>query len=138
MDQQVMAYYKNRRLRWHIKVMVHFFYIALNNAHISYRELNNLTIKECPFLDFIMEVICDLAPPKPTPMRPEVGIHTPIERGMEPKECKTKKDHRRACYVCKKKTGTRCKECDVFLHINTELTGKTCWSQHHKCSFEDA
>ena len=121
MDQQVSAYYKNRR----------------NYAHINWRDLNKKTIKGAPFLDFLMEVIADLAPSRPAPARPTVGIHTPMERGMEPKGCKTKKDHRRMCVVCKRKAGTWCKECNVFLHINTELTGKTCWSAFHGGAQDD-
>ena len=138
MDQQVMAYYKNRRLRWHIKVMVHFFYIALNNAQINYRDLTKQTMVECPFLDFlILEVIADAACDAPVAQRPDAGTHTPMMHGTEPKRAPgepPKKQQRRRCKECGEKCTTWYKECKayIYLHINTVTTGKTCWSDHHQ------
>lgn len=125
MDQQVSAYYKNRRLRWHLKVLVHFFYIALNNAHITWRDHQKITIKQSPFLDFLMEVMV-------TPGMSKRAVHTPMGRGMESKGNKTKFDHRRTCVQCRKKTNVWCSHCKVFLHINTVNTDYTCWSDHHQ------
>ena len=39
MDQLVALHNANRRLRWHVKVILHFSRIALANAYITWRDV---------------------------------------------------------------------------------------------------
>ena len=66
-------------------------------------------------------------------------MHIPWQRGQKVSGSSTfpfgnRKEtdkHRGPCVVCKKRTSTKCMQCNVWLHIHTLTTGKTCWGDHH-------
>ena len=132
MDQTVAYYYKNRRFRWHVKIMVHLFYISMQNAHITYRELAGKTKRQLPFLKFIQEVCTELQPPPPKLHAKYGHVHTPTIVKNLPQGKKGWKDMRRHCKECTKRTTMYCKECEVYLHCDV-LNGETsCWSDWHE------
>ena len=45
MDQQVAYFYRKPMMKWHLKVFYHLTLIALNNAHITYLETNDIPKK---------------------------------------------------------------------------------------------
>ena len=141
MDQQVGVYYKNRRLRWPVKTVVHLMYIALTNAHVSYVSLMTQT----PLLAFIEAVIEELAPATGTDRdmaqaHSQTKTHTPITGTLTANtdkntgnSCTEKmtRGNRGHCRVCKGNVSTRCKECQQWLHIESYSNKKKCWSTWH-------
>ena len=68
-------------------------------------------------------------------------MHIPWQRGQKVNTAGTntfqfgkrreKDKNRGKCVVCANRTSTKCMQCDVWLHIHTLTTGKTCWGDHH-------
>jgi hypothetical protein len=146
MDQQVAAYYKGRRFRWHIKLFIHILYMALHNAHVTYMDINKLTIKKCPLLVFLLEIIDEL---HPIIIR-DGGVgaggesavgghrHTPMQQGRAPRvkgqklveSCRL----RGVCKQCKNhkaRSSFWCVQCNVYLHIASVESPHDCWAKWH-------
>ena len=163
MDQQVACYYRNTRLRWHLKVFIHLMFICMHNAHVSYMDLHGLTVGDLPLLKFIRLVVDELKPKRAeddaapgtstrkTPKRG--GSHTPCTMGPKPKKDKTAtplafcqqtptppeaQRPRWHCKVCHAYSSTWCAECNVVLHLNTTNSNKTCWSDFHTTDHSDS
>ena len=152
MDQMVGAYYRNTKHRWHVKLMLHIAYIALNNAHITYLDLTKQTRKHMPFLDFLLAVVEELKPQaakkkKQTPTKGECSgadTHTPLytygkapplreKTAWSTRPEKEKRWFGRRCVVCgHTKSRFKCIECGVFVHVHDEESGRECWAIHHK------
>jgi hypothetical protein len=155
MDQQVACYYRNTRLRWHIKVFVHLMFICMHNAHVTYMDLHGIVVDDLPLLTFIRTVVDELKPPPRKASkrrRPKRGgCHTPSTMGPKVKaagrpsgqpstyqaipEGERQRWH---CVVCNSYTSTWCKECDAVLHLNTTNSKKTCWSDFHATEGSDS
>ena len=142
---QVACCYRNCRYHWHVKTILHIFGIATMNAYITYLDLARKTRQEYRYLDFLLGVINELKPPTPAPIAP-TRVHTPIQPGRAPvvkrkadeekKVFDTQKKHedrrkRMACRECGSSTINGCLECDIPLCVNTTLSEKNCWSDHH-------
>ena len=80
----------------------------------------------------------------PSQKATSLTAHTPTTRGRKPPSVssrttfpfmnvKEKDRGRNKCKTCKQNTTTWCKECDVYLCIDTTETGKACWSEYHAC-----
>jgi hypothetical protein len=162
MDQQVACYYRNSRLRWHVKVFVHFMFIALHNAHVSYMDLRGFTVKTMPLLVFVRAVVDELKPKaergKARSKAKRGGTHTPCTMGPQPRSSKPprvrlgdvpvraveektaieKKRPRWHCKVCNQYASTWCDECDTILHLNTTNSKKSCWSDFHSNDKSDS
>ena len=146
MDQQVAVYYRNCRLRWHLKLFVHFMHITLHNAHITFREMEkkeNMT--RLDFLELwvagVVERVdrervaaggMERGDTKHTPFSwGKTG--TPLERGCLGGRKEKERKHGR-CVVCSSSVTTMCQTCQCWLHIDIHRSQngpKTCWSQHH-------
>jgi hypothetical protein len=147
---QALSYYrmKTKTKRWQAKIYVHFFFVALVNAHVLFRA----DLPDTPgapakkqrgyyLIDFLLMVIEDLLPPRlfatatapprttpaPTPGTPEprTVIHTPIQRYSE-----NQGDNRGHCKICKRKSVWRCNECNVTLCLIAH-GDENCWKLHH-------
>ena len=81
MDQMVAAYYKNRRLRWHLKVMIHIFYIATFNTYTTWRDLNRVDGKLPPtgLLDFLEKLLHHFQGKEAQERADQAQGHTPME-----------------------------------------------------------
>ena len=136
MDQKVGTYYRNSRYRWHVKCLLHIFYISLNNAHITYLELTKQTTTKYPLKTFYKAVIAEWIAKQgrrrpPTPSKTHKH-HTPTMLGRRPTGvARDPKRDRTSCRECQAQCYAWCAECEVPLHINTVHTGKTCWSDFH-------
>ena len=149
MDQQVGVYYKNRRLRWPVKTVVHLMYIALTNAHVSYVSLTS----PIPLLDFIMAVISELKPAGRDRGTAQAHsratkTHTPITGNLQ-KDTDHVEDgtllsgsqtrgNRGKCKVCRGNVPNKCKECGVWLHLESYSNQKKCWSTYHSHPSSDS
>ena len=131
MDQTVSYYYKNRRFRWHLKIMVHLFYICLQNAHITYRDLSLKTKAQLPFLKFVLAVCDELAPADKLQGK-QGHTHTPTILSNPSQGKPGYKDVRAACKQCRKRTTIYCKQCKVHLHCDVEKGTTSCWSDWHQ------
>ena len=141
MDQMVGSYYRNTKFKWPVKLMLHVAYIALNNAHVTYLDLNKQTRTDLPFLDFVLKVIKDLKP-KPAHARKfptqstALHVHTPqymYRPGTLAGKKPTKRWFGHKCSECKtNSTRHKCVECNVWLHIHDDEVGYTCWASHHQ------
>ena len=150
MDQVVAAHYGNRRFRWHIKMFVHLAYIALQNAHVCWRQLNKKTLTpSAGFLAFILAVVDEFTESMAVKNKVVVArcTHTPATHGaarspassptvgLRSPSNKSKRQRRTRfhCKQCHVYTSYWCVECDVHLHIHTaESSSKTCWSDWHR------
>ena len=142
MDQMVMCYYRNTRLRWHVKVMYHVMLMALTNAHISYLTITEQTNKQCTYLMFMTLVLDEFRKSgKHTRTRIIGDTHTPCKKGRKPREAiagqrfeagKHKQKNRTNCIVCKSYIETWCMECNQHMHIVTQQSGKNCWVLFHQ------
>jgi hypothetical protein len=165
MDQQVACYYRNTRLRWHIKVFIHLMFICMHNAHVSWMDLHGLVVGDLPLITFIRMVVDDLKPaPIPRAARDRRtpksgGYHTPCTLGPKKRTVSpgrpaaanptrtgtanhdtVPEGHRMRwkCQICRNYAATWCAECDVVLHINTSNSNKTCWSTFHSTDKSDS
>jgi hypothetical protein len=143
MDQVIGCYYRNSRFRWHVKIMLHMFYMCLMNAWVTYRDLNPPDIK-IPMYDFAKQVVSELSAKLG---RVAVNLvapgdhHTPWWKGTDPDRAKSnvtafggKVDRGRGrarCKMCQTNTKFRCKECNVALCVATPFNGGTCWTDWH-------
>ncbi len=152
-DQRLSYYWPHiRTVKWTVRVLIHFFYVAVLNAHILFKEHNSLIRghQNYTFLSFcktLMRQCASYGPqivptPRMLPFRPHrltselersTGIHTPVHVRCLPAE----ESHsgaanycRRICAVCKKTSSFMCKQCQVGLHIRMDGIDN-CWEQHH-------
>jgi hypothetical protein len=142
MDQVIGCYYRNARFRWHVKIMLHMFYMCLMNAWVTYRDLNPED-KLMPMYAFAKQVVAELSVTLTTGVVSSVAPgmhHTPWWKGVDPNRAPAttvftqKKDTGRGrvrCKTCGKNTKFRCKECNVALCVATDFNGGTCWSKWH-------
>ena len=142
MDQMVMCYYRNTRLRWHVKVMYHVMLMALSNAHISHLTITKQTKQECTYLQFMQSVLTEFRQAGKHTRTAHIGsTHTPCKKGKTPHNepggkkfevGKHKHGKRTRCIVCKTYIETWCIECKQHMHIVTQNSGKQCWSLFHR------
>ena len=135
MDQQVGVYYKNRRLRWPVKTVVHLMYITLTNAHVSYRSLKEAHM---PLLEYIMALIDELKPAGKDSGLAQAHLHTPTtgdlkkrKKSEAAKPADRNRGNRGKCFMCKSSVSTRCMECNKWLHIPCYGRTKDCWTEWH-------
>ncbi len=155
-DQRMSYYWPQiRSYKWTVRVLVHFFYVAVLNSHILFREKNRLRRDQTnfSFLSFIQTLTIQLTAVPSTkirlPHRPRkansadicprrvVGTHTPCHVPLS-KSAKTTlgcpRTLRKVCAVCKKDTAFMCAQCAVGLHIN--IRGQdNCWETYHSADF---
>ena len=126
MDQMVASYYKNRRMRWHLKVLQHISYIAAFNAFTTWKEY---TKSKSGILDFLESLVRYHGRAAHKARKDNKDKHTP----MMPVNKRDSKRNR--CVECVKhgvsvKVGTYCKECGVYLHLDSPCGTLKCWSSH--------
>ena len=63
MDQQVALYYCGRRWRWHVKVIMHIFHIALFNSYITYLDLEGKNRTDITYLKYTQMFLDEMRPP---------------------------------------------------------------------------
>ena len=145
MDQYVASYYANRRLRWHVKVILHLFRIALVNAYVTWCGVHELhKDKRGGLLAFIFKLVEEIDTPDES-FKGQMGDkHTPTkhpkrktpnananELFRSPPKLSEAERSRERCKVCKKRAGQWCKECGVFLHVDTSNRSVVCWTKWH-------
>ena len=145
MDQQVAAYYCGRKWKWPVKAIMHIFHISLFNSYVTFLDINNLTRVDETYLQFTTKLLDELhAKHCPSQKATSLTAHTPTTRGRKPQSTssrttgsvmnvKEKDRGRKKCKTCRNLTTTWCKECEVYLCIDTTETGKACWSEYHAC-----
>lgn len=152
---QLLQYYfpHSRSKKYHIKVFMHFLYVAVVNSHILYKTRNNLVIGDDMFdlLGYIRRLNVELFG-KAKEGRPEVAVeHSDLRyarrgtvlsnplrligehtmRTFEGKSETSNVDHRRMCKYCHlKKVKTYCLQCGVMLCMGT-CDENDCFSKYH-------
>lgn len=112
---------------------MHIFHIALFNSYITYLDLAGKNRTDITYLEYTQMFLKEMRPPlaPSSKYRP----HTPMTPGHKPQSKQKKKEEeltRKTCKTCTYKTATWCKECGVYLCINTVYSKKTCWSDYHE------
>ena len=137
MDQMIaMLYFKNR-FRWHVKCFIHFMYIILNNAHVTWKEIRDplpgVDMSKTALRHYVMLMVHELCIAEKLWVTHEdnhdgVLMHTPAT--VPSKKGQRKKQGR--CVSCSTDATTRCKACSEWIHIDGHAEGKACWSTHHR------
>lgn len=143
MDQQVAAYYCGRKWKWPVKVIMHIFHISLFNSYVTWLDINKTTRHDETYLQFTITLLDELHK-KCCPSQKATSsltTHTPTTRGRKRQSASSRTTNsmnvkerdrgRKKCKTCGNNTTTWCKECDVYLCIDTIESGKTCWSAFH-------
>ena len=124
--------------------MTHIAGMCAMNAYITYMDVSKKDKRTMKYLDFILAVCDELAPPlEPCTVAPAPGhTHTPEVQGRPkptigtaPKPLTQKKETdrptRKHCAVCHNMCSLRCIECDVYVCANTVASRKRCWALWH-------
>ena len=149
MDQVVGDNYRNTRYRWHVKIILHIFYMCLANAWVTYRQVepghDDMPLHEYAELAFV-DLQESLVKVSEGPRCPVVSsTHTPWWKGKTTASRPVAvaevdggrvlpavyKRHRPKCVVCYQCTPYKCKECDTYLCIATDVHEGRCWQVFH-------
>ena len=142
MDQVVVSYYRNyTRFCWSVKVMTYITGMCVMNAYITYMDVSKKDKETMTYLDLILAVCDELAPPTPTlhyhtfpghTHTPEVQGRPKPTTGTVPKPMTQKKENdrptRKHFPFCHNMCSLRCIECDVHVCTNTVVSHKRCWT----------
>jgi hypothetical protein len=136
MDQSIAQYYRNSRLRWHVKLTLHLTYIALHNAYISYLDLTNQQRAQYKYSMFLDE----LSHTHESEDERFANMHVPWQPGKKARgkgsfakaqSLKESERPRGLCKVCGIRTPYKCLTCDVYLHLHTKESNYKCWGEYH-------
>ena len=136
MDQMIAQLYFKNRFHWHVKCFIHFMYIILHNAHITWKEVRDPPPKgqgssKTSLRYFLMELVRELYSNLDSF---HVKTTTPTHAPTTTSTRTGKRKKQGYCKYCQQKCSTWCASCDKFLHLDGAVDGEQCWSKFHLLS----